>query len=196
MRERHAGAKCTACADACPARALSFEGAALRIIAPACEGCGACAAACPRDALELPGAGWRGHAAVPSPGVRNAVAARVGPGRARPFPASEAFVPRRGSSFFGAGFARSGSRRASARAVPPRCGAKASRCGTHSSGISGRWPEPLGARLTSSLARACSRGRRRPPSSSGIVVRKSGPRPFRLKGLRSARPTNPRATCL
>lgn len=117
-------------------------------------------------------------------------------GRARPFPASEAFVPRRGSSFFGAGFARSGSRRASARAVPPRCGAKASRCGTHSSGISGRWPGPSGARLTSSLAPSPF-----PRSTAAAVIfwassSESPPRPFRLKGLRSTCPTNPRATCL
>lgn len=87
VRERHAGAKCTACADACPARALSFEGAALRIIAPACEGCGACAAACPRDALELPGAGWReAVAAVPSSGVLECRCSHAAQGPGTPVP--------------------------------------------------------------------------------------------------------------
>ncbi|MFR6359583.1 MAG: transporter associated domain-containing protein [Sutterella wadsworthensis] len=197
VRERHAGLNAPPAPTPVPHAPLSFEGAALRIIAPACE----VAAPVPRPVRatrsSCPGrAGARPLRPCLPQAFSNAAAVMLLRGRARPFPASEAFVPRRGSSFFGAGFARSGSRRASARAVPPRCGAKASRCGTHSSGISGRWPGPSGARLTSSLAPSPF-----PRSTAAAVIfwassSESPPRPFRLKGLRSTCPTNPRATCL
>lgn len=87
VREGHAGAKCAACADACPARALSFEGPALRIVVPACEACGACVAACPRDALELPEAGWReAVAALPSSGVLECRCSHAAKGPGMPVP--------------------------------------------------------------------------------------------------------------
>ena len=137
--------------------------------------------------------------------ARRARAARGGLARGR---CGRAFLRRSRmplqSCCSGAGHARSLHRRplchdearASSGRVPPRCGAKASRCGTHSSGISGRWPGPSGARLTSSLAPSPF-----PRSTAAAVIfwassSESPPRPFRLKGLRSTCPTNPRATCL
>ncbi len=87
VREKHAGARCRACADACPARALSFEGPALRIPAPACEACGACAAACPREALELSAPGWREVAGAISPSGEAACrCAKAAPGPGMPVP--------------------------------------------------------------------------------------------------------------
>ncbi len=87
VRERHAGAKCAACADACPARALSFEGAFLRLTAPACEGCGACAAACPANAIDLPAPGWREAIASVGPSGRlECRCSRAGAGEGAPVP--------------------------------------------------------------------------------------------------------------
>lgn len=87
VREKHAGARCRACADACPARALSFEGPALRITAPACEGCGACAAACPRDALEFSAPGWRAVLRAIGPSGEAACrCAKAAPGPGVPVP--------------------------------------------------------------------------------------------------------------
>lgn len=87
IRERHAGAKCAACADACPARALSFEGASLRVTAPACEGCGACAAACPANAISLPAPGWREAVAhLASSGTLECRCSRARAGEGAPVP--------------------------------------------------------------------------------------------------------------
>lgn len=197
VRERHAGAKCTACADACPARALSFEGAALRIIAPACEGCGACAAACPRDALELPGAGWReAVAAVPSSGVLECRCSHAAQGPGTPVPCIGGLC-------------------ATTRLELLRGGLRTLRIAT---GVCEGCPAEVrceGVTLRNAFVRdlremAGAFGRTVdvvfstepvPEVDAAAVIfwassSESPPRPFRLKGLRSTRPTNPRATCL
>lgn len=61
LRSRHG--QCHACADACPARALSVTVAAVEL-SDACTGCGVCTAVCPTQALALPEmAEWAGAVA-------------------------------------------------------------------------------------------------------------------------------------
>ena len=57
VRERHAGAKCTACAAACPQYALSAktegEGFTIAAVETACTGCGLCADICTSKAVSF-----------------------------------------------------------------------------------------------------------------------------------------------
>lgn len=52
---RLAQASCSACADACPRKALTVDDDALALEPGLCSSCGACAAACPQGAVRLGG---------------------------------------------------------------------------------------------------------------------------------------------
>ncbi len=53
VHDHLAGARCQACADACPAGALALGEDALELDADACTGCMLCAAACPQEAIDF-----------------------------------------------------------------------------------------------------------------------------------------------
>ncbi len=56
MLDRLAAARCSACVDACPTRALSAgPGGSLELAATDCTGCAGCAAACPAGAISVAG---------------------------------------------------------------------------------------------------------------------------------------------
>lgn len=56
-KARHQGSTCSACADACPAGAISFPDGLPHVAKSLCVGCGTCRVVCPTQAPSLPGFG-------------------------------------------------------------------------------------------------------------------------------------------